>query len=178
MSRRPIQATIRTGPGDPAGEGVAAQLREALSHWASGVAVLAATDGEEVEAITVTAFSAVSMDPPLVLVCVGVSSPILPALLEARRFTVGFLAAADRRTASYVAQRLPLDRPLFPDPAADPVMPGALATLVCRLWEDHPGGDHRILVGEVERVELGPDADPLLYYRREYRALGGGEKKG
>ena len=47
MSRRPIQATIRTGPDDPEGEGVAARLREALSSWASGVAILAATDGDE-----------------------------------------------------------------------------------------------------------------------------------
>lgn len=177
MSRRPIQATIRTGPDDPAGQGVAALLREALSQWASGVAILAATDGEDVEAITVTAFSAVSMDPPLVLVCVGLNSPILPTLLEARRFTVGFLAEDDRRTASYVAQRLPLDRPLFPE-EGDPVMPGALATLVCRLWEEYPGGDHRILVGEVERVELGRDAAPLLYFRREYRGFGEKGRRG
>ena len=177
MSRRPIQATIRTGRGDGGGPDLAAQLREALSSWASGVAVLAATDGEEAEAITVTAFSAVSMDPPLVLVCVGLHSPILPTLLEARRFTVGFLAEDDRRTASYVAQRLPLDRPLFPE-EGDPVMEGALATLVCRLWEDYPGGDHRILVGEVERVELGRDAGPLLYHRREYRGFGEKGKRG
>lgn len=171
MSRRPIQATIRTGRGDEGGPGLAAQLREALSYWASGVAVLAATDGDEVEAITVTAFSALSMDPPLVLACVGLNSPILPTLLEERRFTVSFLAEDGRRTASYVAQRLPLDRPLFAD-AGDPVMEDALATLVCRLWAEHPGGDHRILVGEVERVVLGRDAGPLLYFRREYRALG------
>ncbi|HEU0076649.1 MAG TPA: flavin reductase family protein [Longimicrobiaceae bacterium] len=177
MSRRPIQATIRTGPDDPDGEGVGPRLREALSQWASGVAVLAASDGEDVEAITVTAFSAVSMDPPLVLVCVGLNSAVLPTLLEERRFTVGFLAADDRRVASYVAQRLPLDRPLFADPA-DPVMPGALATLVCRLWEDYPGGDHRILVGEVERVELGREAEPLLYFRREYRGFDEKGKRG
>ncbi|HEX7243870.1 MAG TPA: flavin reductase family protein [Longimicrobiaceae bacterium] len=170
MSRRPIQPTIRMGGEDPA-SGLGARLREALACWASGVAVVAVTDGDEVEAMTATAFSAVSVDPPLVLVCVGVHAPIVPTLLEERRFTVGFLSEDDRRTASYVAQRLPLDRPLFPA-EGDPVPAGALAALVCRLWAEYPGGDHVILVGEVERVELGREAGPLLYFRREYRVLG------
>jgi flavin reductase (NADH) len=51
------------------------------------------------------------------------------------------------------------------------VLRGALATLVCSLWAAHPGGDHRIVVGRVERVVFGPDTPPLLYHRRSYRPL-------
>lgn len=173
---RPIQATIRTRGEEPGGEGTVspAAYREAMASWASGVAVLAATAGEDVEAdveaITVTAFTPLSADPPLVLVCLGVDSAVLCVIEEARRFTVNLLAKEDRRAASAFAQRLPLEPDRFVD--GDPVLRGALVSLVCRLTDSYPGGDHRIVVGHVERVVLGADADPLLFYNREYRTLG------
>ena len=146
------------------------QLREARSLWASGVAVVAVNDEGDREAITVTAFNVVSLDPPLVLVCVDEHAAILPMLLELRRFTVNVLPEAAQRTASTVANRMPLrDLPFAPD--GDPLLAGALVALVCRLQDAHPGGDHRILVGEVERIEFGRDAPPLLYFGRDYREL-------
>jgi flavin reductase (NADH) len=171
MSWRPIQPTIRTRADEPgAGGGFTPQeFREALSHWATGVAVVAASDGDEVDAITATAFTAVSADPPLVLVCVGEGTSVLPMLLEERRFTVNLLAEDAQRVASAVAQRLPIPEVRFTGP--DPLLDGAIVSLVCRVWSEHPGGDHRIVVGEVERVALGRDAPPLLYFRRSYRGL-------
>ena len=170
---RPIQATIRTRDDDPRREGTVspAEFRDALAHWATGVAVLAAADGDDVEAITVTAFTPLSVDPPLVLACLGNDAAVLYVLEDAGRFTVNLLAAGDRRAASTFAQRMPPEPGRFPA-GADPVMRGALVALVCTLRETHPGGDHRIVIGQVERIVLGDeDADPLLYYRREYRAL-------
>ena len=169
---RPIQASIRTHGDDPAREGEvsAAEYREAMAFWASGVAVLAAGDGEDVEAITVTAFSPLSADPPLVLVCLGNDAAVLYVIEETRRFTINLLSADDRRAASAFAQRMPPEPSRFA--AGDPVLRGALVSLVCRLTETYPGGDHRIVVGQVERVVTGTDADPLLFYNREYRALG------
>jgi flavin reductase (NADH) len=171
VRRRPILPTIRTHGGEPdPEEALRQELREALSYWASGVAVLAVSDGEEIDAITVSAFSAVSLDPPLVLACVAEQSSTIPLLLEARRFTVNLLAEDQQATASDVAQRLPRGlQGIRTD--GDPVLDGALASFVCRLREAHAGGDHRILVGEVERVELGRAAAPLLFFGREYRAL-------
>jgi len=94
MKRRPIQATIRSGAPEPGSEANPLQdeLREALSRWASGVAVFAVSDGEEVEAITVTAFNGVSLAPPLVLVCLGEQTAALPMALQERSFTINFLA--------------------------------------------------------------------------------------
>lgn len=174
MSRRPIQAGIRTSPPDAEGEVAALrdELREALSRWASGVAVLAVSDGEEVEAITVSAFSAVSLDPPLVLVCVSEQAALLPMILEERRFALSVLAEDDRRAANAFAQRLPVPEPRLAS-GGDPVLQGSIVSLVCRLWREYPGGDHRILVGEVERIEPGREAGPLVYFLREYRVLGG-----
>lgn len=170
---RPIQATIRTRGEDPrpAGEVSSAAFREAAARWATGVAVLAACDGDEVEAITVTAFSPLSATPPLVLVCVGNDAAVLYVVEAARRFTVSLLAADDRRAASAFAQRLPLEPSRFA-PGPDPVLRGALVSIVCRLSATYPGGDHHIVIGEVERIEMrDDDPDPLLYYAREYREL-------
>ena len=170
---RPIQASIRTRADEPPSEGVtAAAFREAVASWTSGVAVVAAADGDDVEAITATAFTPLSADPPLVLVCLGNDAAVLYVLEDAGRFTVNVLGRDDRRAASAFAQRMSLEPGRWTlDP--DPVLRGALVSLVCRLRETHPGGDHRIVVGEVERIVHGEeDADPLLYYRREYRTLG------
>ena len=173
MSPRPIQPTIltRQAGGDDGDESLRAELREALSRWASGVAVVAVRDDDEVLALTASAFTSVSMYPPLVLVCIDEHAHLLPSLLDVGRFTVTLLAEGQKRLAAFFAEKLPAaDDPFTGD---DPVLPGALSTLVCTVWEAYPGGDHRIVVGRVERVVPGDDEPPLLYHGRQYRGLGG-----
>jgi flavin reductase (NADH) len=170
-NRRPIQPTIRSHGADTnSASNTEDQFREALACWASGVAILAASDGEEVDALTVSAFSALSADPPLVMVSVGEQASILPMLLEQQRFTISILAAGQRATAGAIAQRLPGSEEVF-DSLEDPAVKGALVVLDCALWNAYEGGDHRIVVGRVERISFGEAMDPLLYYRREYREL-------
>lgn len=168
---RPIQATIRTrdDDGGEAGGVGAPEFREAVAHWASGVAVLAARDGDEVEAITLTAFTPLSASPPLVLACVGNDAAVLYVLEEAGCFTLNLLAAGGRRAASDFAQRMPVAPDRFEE--GDPVLRGAMVSLVCDVWQTHPGGDHRVVIGRVQRIVTGDEADPLLYHHREYRAL-------
>lgn len=166
---RPIQPGIRT-PGDPGPD--EALLREAWAHWATGVSILAVRDGDDVDALTVSAFVPLSLRPPLVLVSLGNDASVLTTLLEVGRFTVNVLPAGAERQAGLAASRSPLGE--LPFSAGDPVLEGALVSLVCRHTEDHAGGDHRIVIGAVEAVRLGPEAGPLLYFRREYRALDGG----
>ncbi|HEU4457267.1 MAG TPA: flavin reductase family protein, partial [Longimicrobium sp.] len=108
MSPRPIQPTIRTraddaGDDDPA---LRAAFRDALSQWASGVAVVAAREDDEVIALTVSAFVSVSMYPPLLLVCIDEHAHLLPSLLEAGRFTVNLLALSQKRLAARFADKL------------------------------------------------------------------------
>ena len=171
MSPRPIQPTIRTraddaGDDDPA---LRAAYRDALSQWASGVAVVAAREDDEVIALTVSAFVSVSMYPPLLLVCIDEHAHLLPSLLEAGRFTVNLLAESQKRLAARFADKLPSADDPFTE--GDPILRGSLASIVCTVWEAYPGGDHRIVVGRVERVEQGDDESPLLYHRRQYRGL-------
>lgn len=170
-SRRPIQAGIQSVTrGETAPSADAVDFREALSLWASGVAVLAVSDGEEIDALTVSAFSALSLDPPLVLLCVGEQTSILPMLLEERRFTISILAKHQRAIAGAIAQRLPGAESAFVS-LADPSIRDALVAIACAVRNSHEGGDHRIVIGQVERVSFGPNADPLIYFGREYRSL-------
>lgn len=172
MSRRPIQSSVRSHAPDenaPA-EQFQQQVREAFSYWAGGVAVVAAREGGTVDAITATSFSTLSLDPPLLLVCVGEQAGPLPMIRATGRFTVSVLAGHQRRTASVMADRMPGRQTLFHADGA-PIVAGALVALTCTLWNDYPGGDHRIIVGEVMDVAFGDGAGPLLYYRRGYRVL-------
>jgi flavin reductase (NADH) len=173
MNRRPIETTIRTHASEPAteAESISRQLREVRSQWASGVAILAVSDGEDLEAITVTAFNTVSLDPPLVLACLDEQSAILPMLLEEGRFTVNVLPENAQRTASMVAGRMPLrDLPLARD--GDPLLEGALVSLVCRLWSAYPGGDHRIVVGGADRARSERGTPAVLQSRVPRSSLG------
>jgi flavin reductase (NADH) len=168
-SRRPIQATIHSSDDRPEA-GLGPSFREAMAQWASGVAVLAASDGEEIDALTVTAFAALSVDPPLVLAAIGEQSSILPMLRDERTFTISILTQDQRIVASAIAQRLPGSEAYFEGPT-DPSVRDAVATLDCTLAHDYDGGDHRIIVGRVERISLGPESEPLVHFRRDYRSL-------
>jgi flavin reductase (NADH) len=162
------------GQGKPLrGEEGKALYREALSRWASGVTVVAVRHGEGVKALTASAFASLSLDPPLVLVCLSLDSRTLPILKEAGRFTVSILAEGQEEVSAHFAgstsPRLERNPPFAPE--GDPVVEGSLAALACRVWAIYPGGDHEIVVGEVERVHLGGEGRPLLYWRRAYRHL-------
>lgn len=170
MSRRPIVAEIRSGDrGDDAEPAITPEFREAMSRYASGVTVVAVRDEDEVAALTVTAFTSVSADPPLVAVCIGLNAAILPYIDEIGRFTVNILGEGGRGAASWFSQQAPEDRTRFTP--GDPVLHGAVTSLVCAVEAVHPGGDHGIVLGRVERVVQGEDDAPLVHYRREYRGL-------
>jgi flavin reductase (DIM6/NTAB) family NADH-FMN oxidoreductase RutF len=155
----------------------AIELRHALGHFATGVTVVTtlAAGGAPV-GTTASAVSALSLDPPLLLVCLDRSSETLAALCEHDRFTVNVLAEDQshlsdnfaRRGAgadwSTVDHRLRSGRP--------PRLTGALAVLDCELEERVVGGDHEIVVGLIAELELG-DAQlrPLLHFRGAYKAL-------
>jgi flavin reductase (NADH) len=172
MTRRPIQAGISSQAAGDATESerLQQQVRDAFAHWASGVAVIAARHGGTLDAITVTSFSTVSLAPPLLLACMGEQAAPLPLIRAGGRFTLSILAQAQRRAASVIADRMPGRQSLFSD--GEPAVLGALVAFDCVLRNDYDGGDHRILVGAIERVSFGDHAEPLLYVQRGYRALG------
>jgi flavin reductase (DIM6/NTAB) family NADH-FMN oxidoreductase RutF len=151
---------------------------DALARWASGVAVLAVREEGRAFGITVTAFSSVSLDPPLVLVCLGRNAIVLPTLLSgAAEFVVNILAEDQRRLASIFTDVGPLGRDAFQAEGA-PVLPDSLASLVCSVESMHEAGDHWIVVGRVRDTLLGRHRAPLLRFERAWRAMAASQERG
>lgn len=163
-------------PGEPVDAG---ELRRAMGRFATGVAVVTTRDRGIDHAMTVNALTSVSLDPPLLLVCVEQEARFHDAVTAAGFFAVSLLQESARPVAAWLATRgRPLHDQLDRVPhragavTGSALVDGALATLECRTSALHDGGDHTIVVGEVVAAELGDDqAAPLLWYRAGYARL-------
>lgn len=153
---------------DPA-EGVA--LRTVFGRFATGVTVLAAGT-QTPRGMTANSFTSVSMEPPLILVCVNRNASIHQTVLESGAFAVSMLSARQEHVARYFADhKRPRGTAEFgavgwsPGPSTGaPVIDGSLAWLDCRLAAAYDGGDHAIFVGSVLASGCGPAHDALLFY--------------
>lgn len=151
-----------------------ADFRRALGQFAAGVTVVTTRDAKGRSlGLTVTAFSSVSLDPPLVLVCVDHRSEAHVGFRDAGLFGVSILAEGQqelskRFAAGGAAKFKGLELPA--GQTGVPLIPGAVAHLECRVKATHEAGDHRIYVGEVLAVNVTPGR-PLLYHDRDYRKL-------
>ena len=144
----------------------AAAMREAMGRFATGVTVITTADaGGEPAGCTVSAFCSLSLDPPLVLVCVGRGRRMHRLLAAAPGFAVNVLAA-DQRDVATVFARSPQDR--FAGLATSrgrsdvTLLDGAIAHVECDRETVLDGGDHAIVVGRVRSLATFP-GEPLLY---------------
>ena len=155
-------------------------FRRALGQFAAGVTVVTTRDGQgRALGLTVTAFCAVSLDPPLVLVCVDHRSETHVGFRHAGLFGVSILAEGQEEVSRRFAGGGPAKfagLKLVDGTCGVPLIPGALAQLECRVSATHQAGDHTIYVGEVICLAVRPGR-PLLYHDRDYRRLAGGKKE-
>ncbi len=154
------------------------EFRRILGHFATGVTVVTTCDADaRPTGLTVSAFASLSLDPPLVLVCVDHKSQTYPALRERGRFAINVLNA-DQEVVSRRFASTRLDKfdavPYRLSSLGLPLIDGALAHLECATVSTHVAGDHTIFVGRVEQAGVGGGA-PLLYYRGQYGHLQGGQ---
>jgi flavin reductase (DIM6/NTAB) family NADH-FMN oxidoreductase RutF len=155
-------------------------LRRTFGSFATGVTVVT-VGGVRPHGMTANSFTSVSLEPPLVLICVD-----RDAVMH-RRLTIGFfgvsvLAAHQEPVARHFADRWrPLGAAQFDDVewspgqvTGVPLMSGALARLECELWRTYEGGDHTIFIGRLLSLELpvDTDQDALLFYQGKFRQLG------
>lgn len=153
-----------------------ARYREAIAHFATGVAVVTVTGADgELHGMTANAVSSVSLSPVLLLVCIAHDLPTHTAVREAGGFNVNLLRADQRHLADQFA-RPAADKFVGVDlvPGRDmPVLAEALAQFECRLYQEVAAGDHSIFIGEVGRCDThrGPAPDPLLYFRSGFYGL-------
>jgi flavin reductase len=154
------------------------EFRSALGSFATGVTVITVDYEGEVHGMTANAFSSVSLDPPLVLVCVDHRARTHAHLHARKRFGVNVLAQDQQIISEYYARPAQDHRHAEQEAGAHfdrtahgtPVLNGALAYLECRLHSAQDAGDHTIFIAEVEEVVVR-GGDPLLYHRGEYRAI-------
>jgi flavin reductase (DIM6/NTAB) family NADH-FMN oxidoreductase RutF len=151
-------------------------FRKVLSHFASGVTVITTCDADgHPTGLTASAFTSVSLDPPLILVCVAHKSQSYPALLERGRFAVNFLRIGQEDVSRRFATS-GLDKfegvPHRISALGVPVLTEALAHVECVTVNRHVEGDHTVFIGRVEDSGT-TDAAPLLYFRGKYERLGG-----
>lgn len=150
-------------------------LRNALGRFATGIAVVTAIDpdGHPV-GLTVNSFSAVSLNPPLVLWCLDNGSHNLEAFRRASHHAITILAA-DQQDLSNRFATWPTDRfaglPWQPGLGGAPLLPGACASFEVANETAHLAGDHTVFIGRVERFTEAPDLAPLLYFGGSYRHL-------
>jgi flavin reductase (DIM6/NTAB) family NADH-FMN oxidoreductase RutF len=153
---------------------------QATGQFAGGIVVVTTSAGH---AMTVSAFTSVSLEPPLVLFCAEKIARFHDAVLAAGSWAVSILSEDAEKTARWLATRgRPLDGQLdglahHPGPVTGaPLLDGALVTLECQTDAVYDGGDHSIIVGQVTAVTSAdepPSRGPLMYYAGSYRRLQG-----
>lgn len=153
------------------------EFRNAMGTFATGVTVITSGSDPNWHGMTANAFSSLSLDPPLILVCVDKGTHMLEVLQETRAFTVNILSAEQEETSTYFATS---SRTHGAEEFAKtkytigttgtPRIAGTIGVLDCTLHSVAEGGDHDIYIGEVKAFEIA-GGDPLLFFAGRYRGL-------
>jgi flavin reductase (DIM6/NTAB) family NADH-FMN oxidoreductase RutF len=150
------------------------QFRRVCSRFASGVTVLNVVDSAGVtHGMTASSFTAVSLDPPLILVCVSSGTRFLEACKSVEHFGVNILDETQRALSERFAGS-GYDRfdgvNWTPGATGVPLFPGVLATMECARFGTFTAGDHEILIGKVLHANWR-EGEPLIHFGSQYRAL-------
>ena len=154
----------------------AREFRNALGAFATGVTIVTtmSDDGEPI-GLTANSFSSVSLDPPLVLFCLGRESYSFAHFESCEHFVINVLAASQQDQSNLFARP---SKDKWSDITYDvrangcPSFRSALAIFECATHDVHDAGDHIIIVGRVESFDCKAEGDPLLYYRGQYAGIG------
>lgn len=163
MSNAPLLA--------PVGDDV---YRNACAQFATGVAVATAVSTETTpHGLTISSFTSVSIDPPLVLICIDYRSAAVGAFITGQYFAINVLSDAQRELSVIFAEK-PEGRfdgvDWTPGATGAPLLAGAISHIECRREQVVEAGDHAVVFGLVVRAACHPGR-PLLYYDRAYRTL-------
>jgi flavin reductase (DIM6/NTAB) family NADH-FMN oxidoreductase RutF len=154
------------------------EFRSTVGAFATGVTVVTTRGEEHAYGMTANAFSSVSLDPPLILVCVISPSEGADHITRNGVFAVNILAQEQEPLSRYFASR---DRPKGRDAftevphrfgaSGSPILEGAAAFMDCRLHTAHEAGDHLIFIGEVLELDVSDGSAPLVFHGGGYRLL-------
>ena len=158
-------AQVHTLPPD------AATFRTVLGHFATGVGIITAFDGDEPVGMACNSFTSVSLDPALVLFCAAKSSTTWPRIQKAGKWAVNILSEDDEEVCRLFAQR-GADRfrniQFTTGRTGAPIFRDSLAFVDCETQAEYDAGDHVIVVGKVLELGYASEGKPLLFYRGGY----------
>ncbi len=159
---------------------VSEAVRAGMRRWASGVTVVATADGDRRAGSTASSFTSVSLEPPLVLVCLHQETNTYNLIKETGTFAVSILTAQQEHASSQMAGFAGVpegedkfyDLPLTTAETGAPLIVGAAAWMDCKVFADYDGGTHRIVLGEVVAAGVAEaETAPLLYFNQGYARL-------
>lgn len=153
-------------------------FRHVMGRFATGVTVMTCEHNGEPHGMTANAVASVSLDPLLVLVCVDLETEMSRLVRESQAFALSLLPADAIDLSNHFADgSRPSGHAQFEGVAThvavtgSPILEHTLGWLDCTVWKVHDGGDHEIVVGEVQACEPAPDQDALGYYRSGYTTI-------
>ncbi|HLK24235.1 MAG TPA: flavin reductase family protein [Caulobacteraceae bacterium] len=166
-----MAARLKPLPSDPS----PAEWRAAMGYFPSGVTIVTTWDGAEPVGSTVNAFCSVSLEPPLLLICIDRKNPIRRALERARIFGVNILPEDGGHIAHRFAREPVTDRfcefGYRHEPGGSPQLDAAPVFIDCAIKSIHWGGDHLVAIGRGRRIIHASTATPLLYHKGAYPKL-------
>ncbi|MBP0949517.1 flavin reductase family protein [Pseudomonas alliivorans] len=154
----------------------ATDYKNVMGSFPSGVTVITTLNDEgEVVGLTASAFSSLSMDPPLVLFCPNYSSDSYATLIKSRRFAIHLLSGSQQEEAYAFARKGKLKAEGIEwtlSELGNPLLNNATAIIECELWREYEGGDHAIMVGEIKNlIQPQQPVDPMVYCRGKMSTL-------
>jgi len=151
-------------------------FRSALGSFATGVTVVTANaaDGTP-RGVTISALSSLSLEPPLVLYCLGRKTANVDDYLAAGRFAINILAEGQHALSETFASQqsdkfVGVDH--GPGDNGCPILASCLASMECTIVDTFDGGDHIIVVGSVDKIQVDGAQNPLVHFRGGYAAIG------
>jgi flavin reductase (DIM6/NTAB) family NADH-FMN oxidoreductase RutF len=167
MADQPDKGEYRSGH-DPR------TLRDALGCFATGVTVVTCLHEGAPAGLTVNSFTSVSLEPPLLLVCIHKKAAAAGPLTSASHFAINVLQTGQQPASIRFSTR-DEDRfgttPWACGEAGAPILHESLGVFECERFAVYEGGDHHILVGQVVKASFDAGLDPLLFFRGRYRRL-------
>lgn len=156
------------------------KFRQTMRLWATGVTIVAAKQGDLLRGITVSSFTSVTLEPPLILVCVQKKTDVAQVIADSGAFAVSMLGEGQEAISNQFAGFGLSDGddrfagiPIHYATTGSPIVKEAMGWLDCRVYEIYDGHTHQVFIGEVVEASGQSEADlgPLLYYNRDYRRL-------
>ena len=148
-------------------------FKKVAASFASGVTAITTGTNGHYHGMTASAFTSLSLNPPLILVCLDLNSTTLSVIKEHTQFAVNILSRDQEWISQALATRGQHDLagiPVKQGYLGLPVIEGALAHFECTLRGEYIEGDHVILVGAVESGGVAPEQSPLVYFRGKYHS--------